>query len=192
MLCSVGQHQVQPFTPASSKKQTHLSPLIAHPRQQWNRAHTVLASGGHDAPLVKICGITSLQDAKLAAAAGADFLGMIMWRKAKRAVSASTAKDIASLAADYGIKSVGVFVDESAQQIQEACGAAGVHVAQLHGQQSRQALFSLPESLQVVYVMNCNDTGRLQTATPAELAEQTEQICDRYATLRHTTALCCT
>ncbi len=68
-------------------------------------------------PQVKICGITSVQDAKLAASAGADMLGMIMWQKAKRAVSASVARDIASVAEDHGIQSVGVFVDENSQQI---------------------------------------------------------------------------
>ena len=123
-----------------------------------------------------------MQDAKLAAAAGADFLGMIMWHKAKRAVSASTAKDIASLAADHGIKSVGVFVDESAQQIQSMCEAAGIHVAQLHGPQSREALFDLPESLQTIYVMNCDDNGRLQTPTPAQLAERNHGVLSRWLT----------
>lgn len=139
---------------------------------------------------MKICGITSLKDAKLAAAAGADFLGMIMWQKAKRAVSAATAKDIASLAADKGIKPVGVFVDESAQQIQEACGAAGVHVAQLHGGPSREALFSLPESLQAIYVMNCNDEGKLLTPMPVELAEKTEHICNRYCAIEYLPCVC--
>ena len=34
--------------------------------------------------------------------AGADFIGMIMWQKAKRAVSAATAKQIATIANDAG------------------------------------------------------------------------------------------
>lgn len=105
---------------------------------------------------------------------------MIMWQNAKRAVSASTAKDIACLAADHGIKSVGVFVDESAQQIQSMCEAAGIHVAQLHGLQSRQSLFGLPESLQTIYVMNCDDSGRLQTPTPSQLAEQHDEVLSRF------------
>lgn len=176
MLRSI--HQAQPFTVARHPKQIHY-PSGRPQRQRRLPAQASQADDTHHTPLVKICGITSLQDAKLAAAAGADFLGMIMWHKAKRAVTPATAKDIASLAADHGIKSVGVFVDESAQQIQEMCGAAGIHVAQLHGPQSREALFSIPESLQAIYVMNCSGEGRLQTPTPAELAEQTEQVCNR-------------
>ena len=116
----------------------------------------------------------------MAASAGADMLGMIMWQQAKRAVSESVAWDIASIAADYGIQSVGVFVDESAQHIQDACGQCGIHVAQLHGPEARKALFELHENLHVSYVMNCNAHGRLQTPTPAVLAEQTEQVLHRY------------
>ena len=107
-------------------------------------------------------------------------LGMIMWQKAKRAVSTSVAKDIASVAEDYGIKSVGVFVDEDAEQIQDACGQSGIHVAQLHGPGARQALCQLPENLHVIYVMNSNDHGVIQTPSPAELAEQDEQVLTRY------------
>lgn len=117
----------------------------------------------------------------MAAAAGADMLGMIMWQKAKRAVSETVARDIASLAADHGIQSVGVFVDESAQQIEDACGQCGIHVAQLHGPEARKSLFQLAENLHVSYVMNCNAQGRIQTPTPAELAEQTEQVLHRYS-----------
>ena len=132
-------------------------------------------------PQVKICGITSEQDAKLAASAGADMLGMIMWQKAKRAVSASVARDIASVAEDHGIQSVGVFVDESAQQIQDMCGESGIQVAQLHGKGARQALCQLPENLHVVYVMNSDGHGIIQTPSPAQLAEQSEQVLSRYS-----------
>lgn len=119
----------------------------------------------------------------MAAAAGADMLGMIMWQSAKRAVSETVAKDISAVAADHGIQSVGVFVDESAQQIEDVCGHCSIHVAQLHGSEARKALFDLQENLHVSYVMNCDAHGRIQTPTPAELAEQTEQVLHRYGAL---------
>lgn len=119
----------------------------------------------------------------MAAAAGADMLGMIMWQHAKRAVSEAVARDISAVAADHGIQSVGVFVDESAQQIEDVCGQCGIHVAQLHGSEARKALFDLQENLHVSYVMKCDAHGRIQTPTPAELAEQTEQVLRRYSAL---------
>ena len=106
-------------------------------------------------------------------------LGMIMWPNTKRAVSQKVAQDIAAVAADHGIQSVGVFVDESASQIEDACGHCGIHIAQLHGPDARKSLFKLPENLHVMYVMNCDAHGNLQTQAPAQLAEQTEQVLQR-------------
>ncbi|WVQ80136.1 multifunctional tryptophan biosynthesis protein [Cryptococcus sp. DSM 104549] len=48
-------------------------------------------------PLVKICGIRSAADAKLAVSAGADLLGMILVPGAKRLVSVETAREIAGV-----------------------------------------------------------------------------------------------
>ncbi len=49
------------------------------------------------------------------------FAGMIMWPKAKRAVSDSTARQIASIARDHDALAVGVFVDENAETITQRC-----------------------------------------------------------------------
>ena len=109
-------------------------------------------------------------------------LGMIMWQKTKRAVSPQVAKDIALLAEDHGVQSVGVFVDETAEQIQDACYTSNIQVAQLHGPAARQALPQISEDLHVVYVMHSNQQGSIQTPSPAELAEQTDQVLHRYGT----------
>jgi phosphoribosylanthranilate isomerase len=42
---------------------------------------------------------------------------MIMWQKAKRAVSTDTARSIAEVASAHGAQAVGVFVDEDASVI---------------------------------------------------------------------------
>ena len=69
---------------------------------------------GSGSTLIKICGVTSPEDAELAAKAGADFIGMIMWPKAKRAVSLETARQIAGVAKQNHALAAGVFVDEDA------------------------------------------------------------------------------
>ena len=43
---------------------------------------------------VKICGITNLEDAIVAADAGADYLGFILYPPSKRAVDAATVAEI--------------------------------------------------------------------------------------------------
>lgn len=67
--------------------------------------------------LIKVCGVTNADDAKLAAQSGADFIGMIMWPKAKRSVSIQTARQIVAVARESDATPVGVFVDEDAATI---------------------------------------------------------------------------
>ncbi len=134
------------------------------------RAISEVSGGSQSETLVKICGITSAQDAELAGAAGADFIGMIMWPKAKRAVQPAVARSIAAVAARHNALAVGVFVDEDARTIEERCREAGLSIAQLHGPVARQAVTALPPDLQVIYVMHADKDGHIATPTPADLA----------------------
>ncbi|CAG9465214.1 unnamed protein product [Pedinophyceae sp. YPF-701] len=117
---------------------------------------------------VKICGVTNPDDAKVATAWGADFVGMIMWQKAGRAVSAEAARAIADAASAGGALPVGVFVEEGAEEIAERCRAAGLRVAQLHGDNARAALNHLPPSdeLSIIYVIQVTPEGELMTPLP--------------------------
>ncbi len=117
---------------------------------------------------VKICGITSADDATLAASAGAAFVGLIAWPKAKRSVSTTTAQDIANAAREHGATPIAVFVEETAEQIAEYCQAAGIDHAQLHGDAARTQLPDLPAWLHVVYVAQAAQDGQLQTTAPRD------------------------
>ena len=69
------------------------------------------------APLVKVCGVTTAEDATQATKAGANFIGMILWPKSKRSISLEVATTVAAAAKAGGAIPVGVFVDESAEEI---------------------------------------------------------------------------
>lgn len=79
----------------------------------------------------KICGITSLEDARFAAGAGADFLGFIQYAGSPRYITPQAAKAIIDWV--YGSESVGVFVNEDADTINQVAEAAGFDLVQLHG-----------------------------------------------------------
>jgi len=82
--------------------------------------------------LVKVCGITTPADARAAADAGADMLGVNLWPGSSRFVSRETARVIRD-AVNGGPTLVALFVDSDARQITEALAETGIAHAQLHG-----------------------------------------------------------
>ena len=84
---------------------------------------------------IKICGITNLEDALLAAELGADALGFIFYAKSPRQVAPETARAIIAQLPPF-VAAVGVFVDEAAAVVQELAAQVGLDWVQLHGQES--------------------------------------------------------
>lgn len=84
---------------------------------------------------VKICGITSMEDASVAFEGGADALGFIFYRKSPRYITPLAASRIIAGLGPF-ITTVGVFVNESPDEIRAVIGAAGIDCVQLHGEES--------------------------------------------------------
>jgi len=84
--------------------------------------------------MVKICGITNLEDALAAAAGGASALGFNFWPRSPRYVTAESAgRVIERLPAT--VWKVGVFVDEDPRTMERIAREAGLDVVQLHGEE---------------------------------------------------------
>ena len=96
---------------------------------------------------VKICGITCLEDALVAAEAGADLLGFNFYKKSPRYVTPEVAASICdSLRAQAGNGCpvlVGIFVNEVVGVISAITRKAGLNCAQLHGDESEAMLKEL-------------------------------------------------
>jgi phosphoribosylanthranilate isomerase len=96
---------------------------------------------------IKICGITNLDDAHCAAAAGADFLGFVFYPKSPRFVAPEQAAVITQAIRDeFGPSAprcTGVFVDEPAARVTEILDTAGLDLAQLHGDEPPDVVQSL-------------------------------------------------
>ncbi|MGD9798683.1 MAG: phosphoribosylanthranilate isomerase [Acidimicrobiia bacterium] len=85
---------------------------------------------------VKVDGITSEADARLAIEAGADALGFV-FAPSPRQVRAEAVRDIvANLPAE--VVTLGVFVDEAPERVVDIVLAAGLQAAQLHGHESAE------------------------------------------------------
>lgn len=81
---------------------------------------------------IKICGITSRQDALSAAGCGADALGFIFYQASPRHVTPETVRAICRNLPD-GVVRVGVFVNEDASKVIEIVDFCGLDLMQLHG-----------------------------------------------------------
>lgn len=84
----------------------------------------------YDVPRVKVCGLTRAQDAAMAGATGAHYLGVILTPGRTRSVTPHAARGILDETARLG---VGVFVDADADALRAAADAARLDVLQLHG-----------------------------------------------------------
>ncbi len=84
---------------------------------------------------IKICGITSLEDALHAADAGADALGFVFHPRSPRFISPETAGIIIARLPPF-VTAVGLFVDASQETIEKTVGVAGLQCLQLHGDET--------------------------------------------------------
>lgn len=80
----------------------------------------------------KICGITRLEDALAAVAAGADAIGLVFYAKSPRAVSVSQAQAIVRALPPF-VTTVGLFVNASRCEVAETLDAVPLDLLQFHG-----------------------------------------------------------
>jgi phosphoribosylanthranilate isomerase len=84
---------------------------------------------------VKVCGITTEEDALLAVALGADALGFVFASGSHRQLRPTEAQDIVSRLPVGEILTIGVFRDERPERVVEIVNTAGLKGAQLHGRE---------------------------------------------------------
>jgi phosphoribosylanthranilate isomerase len=83
---------------------------------------------------IKICGITRVEDARAAAACGADAIGLIFYRPSPRYVTPEQAREIVESLPAF-VTPIAVFVNPERDEV-EAAIAAGADMLQFHGDES--------------------------------------------------------
>lgn len=90
---------------------------------------------------VKICGITNLNDAKVAVDLGADAIGFV-FAESPRKIKKEKAGLITRKLPPF-ITFVGLFVNETPENIEEICNFCGIDAVQLHGNERPNILNKL-------------------------------------------------
>jgi len=116
--------------------------------------------------VVKICGVTRVEDARIVAEAGADWIGLNFWPQSKRHVDAPVAADIARVARQVNpnIVVVGLFVNHTAVGAVKLTRLVGCDYAQLHGDESPEecaAIASFVPVIKAVAMRSADDVARL-------------------------------
>ena len=108
---------------------------------------------------IKICGTTSLEDARVAVDAGADALGFIFAESPRKIALVQAQEIIAQL--PKGVEKIGVFVDDKPERIVEIVAELGLTGVQLHGNESPLHVGSLrkgtSEGTRILKAVRLND-----------------------------------
>lgn len=83
---------------------------------------------------IKICGVRDEAAARAAVDAGADAVGLVFVGSSPRNVAVPDAARVVKTLPPF-VEPVGLFVDESAENVLRVCNATGIHTAQLHGRE---------------------------------------------------------
>ena len=92
---------------------------------------------------IKFCGVTRPQDAAAAAAAGADAIGMVFYRRSGRCVTVDQAWAIVAAVPPF-VTPVGLFVDAPATEVIDVASRVGLGTVQLHGDEPPDVVAALP------------------------------------------------
>ncbi len=97
--------------------------------------------------VIKICGLTRVEDAIVAAESGAEFLGLVFYRSSPRYIETRAATALVKMIKDRDSSArwIGVFVDESLDEIRRIAGEVGLEGVQLHGGEGPEVVERLRE-----------------------------------------------
>ncbi|GAB4315022.1 MAG: phosphoribosylanthranilate isomerase [Candidatus Sumerlaeia bacterium] len=113
---------------------------------------------------IKICGIRRLQDASAALEAGADYIGLIFYRRSPRSISLKRALALMKHLRCGGreVKAVGVFVNAPMDEVVNTARALDLFAVQLHGDEPPEYVHALNPVVRTIKAFRIKDAASLQ------------------------------
>ena len=120
--------------------------------------------------MVKLCGLRSVEDIRYANEARPDMAGMIMAPGFRRSVAMETAREmVAELSGD--IRSVGVFVDQDADDVIGTARYIGLDMVQLHGSEDEECIAAVKRGLGIPVIKSFGVTPEQISAAEVSSAD---------------------
>lgn len=127
---------------------------------------------------VKICGIGDPEDARIAALAGADFIGMVFVPERHRRITPDAAREIVDAVRGLDVPSprmVGLFADQPLEEVNETVAHCGLDAVQLCGKESVE--YTVGVNCEVIKVVHVPASYRAPDDVP-QLAERVGEYAD--------------
>jgi phosphoribosylanthranilate isomerase len=117
---------------------------------------------------VKVCGIRRLEDALLASELGASALGFIFWPSSPRFIDPFRARPIVKALPPF-VATVGVFVNQPREIVDEVVHLLSLAAVQLHGDEAPESYARVPYRVikSVAVTSDARATSRAVAAVPA-------------------------
>ena len=121
---------------------------------------------------IKVCGITSIDEALALSKAGVNYVGFIFYPASKRyALHALTLDQIKSVQLP-GVLKVGVFVNEPMDEVISTADAAGLDMVQLHGDETPNYCKEMANQYPVIKAFRISETDDVAY----KIAEYLEEV----------------
>ncbi|MCS4534480.1 phosphoribosylanthranilate isomerase [Neisseria montereyensis] len=124
----------------------------------------------------KICGFTRPEDARAAAELGVDAIGLVFYDKSKRAVNIQQAQAIVEALPPF-VSVVGLFVNESAERINDILAQVPIDIIQFHGDETPE--FCRGFRRPYIKAVRVQDTAGI-TAAIEQFADARAVLFDAY------------
>lgn len=119
-------------------------------------------------PKIKICGNSDLQDTLLVASLKPDYLGFVV--HVPKSPRNTTFEEVTLIVREVrklhsGIRFVGVFVNQSLEEVSEIVKKCGLDIAQLHGEESPEYVEKLRKTCEVwkaLIIYNLDEVKKIQ------------------------------
>ena len=108
--------------------------------------------------IIKICGIKNQDTLSFCEKNNVNYFGMIFYKNSPRNISFESAKELQNISKKFKINGVGVFVNESVNNLKQYINYLGLKFIQLHGEEDNNYIKEIKKlNLKIIKKISIND-----------------------------------